>query len=293
MNSFSSSRVQTLDHDTTLVGRSSPDRQTVGSRQRSPIGTLASSSLRSTGSEARRHRSTRGSSAVQDEAQATSVERLYDHLMLEEKNFVGALDNFLELHSRQEKNKRHALFREWELDVFDKVQTQVNNAVDARSSREVSNRGAQLMQDYIDVSNTKPNGMYRDIIIPAEYDPLAAHEHTIRYDSHLRHDPCKLELRKQADSGKGKELRPSEYHRGAQPRGGAATRMSVALWDKLEATPYGRLGKVVPRADSEPWSLHNRVTYNEYNVAQGREVLSREFPRGKKCWTQPTASLPL
>lgn len=212
--------------------------------------------------------------------------------MHEEKVFVGALDKFLELHSRQEKNKRHALFREWELDVFERVQAQVKCAVDARSSREVSNRGARLMQDYIDVSNTKPNGMYRDIIIPAEYDPLAAHEQTIRYDPHIRHDPCKLELRKQADSVAAGQ-KPPEYHSRGMPRGGTAMRMSVSLWDKLEATPYGRLGKVVPVLGAVPWSLHNRVTYSEYDVARGRGVLSREFPRGKKCWEGPSVALPL
>ncbi len=216
----------------------------------------------------------------QDDAQNLSVERLYDHLMDEEHDFVGALDEFLSMHAEKERNKRQALYRAWTSDVFDHVQSQVDSAVSALSSQEVSDRGAKHMQDYIDVSNRKTYGVYRDIIIPAEYDPMSAHEHAIRYDNRCKHDPCKLELRKH---------RPLAAS-GAQPRGsyaapvreGSDTRLSVEFWDKLESTPYGRLGCQRPLGGT-PWSLHNRVTHNQFDIVRGDEILAREFPRGKRC----------
>ena len=67
----------------------------------------------------------------------------------------------------------------------------------ARSTRGVSNRNAKLMNKFIEVSNAKePYGVFRDIIIPAEYDPLMAHdEKRLTFRKHTEKDPCKLELR--------------------------------------------------------------------------------------------------
>ena len=44
------------------------------------------------------------------------------------------------------------------------------------------------MDDYIKVSNTKRYGVYRDIIIPEEYDPLTPHEAIIHYANPTKYD---------------------------------------------------------------------------------------------------------
>ena len=58
------------------------------------------------------------------------------------------------------------------------------------------------------------------------------------------------------------------------------------MWSKLESTPYGRLGKVVPRPDMPPYRLSNRVTQDEFNVPLGYEHVARELARGKKCFPE-------
>ena len=60
--------------------------------------------------------------------------------------------------------------------------------------------------------------------------------------------------------------------------------MGVSLWSDLASTPYGRVGKLIPRPDAEPYALHNRVTVDHWNAPTGTEVLQRELPLGKRCF---------
>jgi hypothetical protein len=212
--------------------------------------------------------------------QTLMFDRMYDAIVEEEAGFVGELEKFLKSHEQSKQNKSRALYDSWEGEVFDNVKSQIAKKVDARSARSVSNRGAALMQEYLHVSNSKSFGMFRDIIIESEYDPMKCHGHFIKYDPRLSRDPCKLEVRKYAES-KADEVPPQEFQRA--DRMGAVPRLDSAMWDKLEATPYGRLGKVIPRADAEPYGLHNRVTNDHFDIKHGREVLLKELPLGKRC----------
>lgn len=134
---------------------------------------------------------------MNDEAgQALAFDRMYDHLMREESGFVGELERFLDLHEQVNRNKTKALFTTWEADVFGAIQTQVMDAVNAIPAREGQRARAKLMQEYLDVGNKKARGVFRDIVIESEYDPLSSHKNGIKVDARLRHDPCKLELRK-------------------------------------------------------------------------------------------------
>ena len=108
------------------------------------------------------------------------------------------------------------------------------------------------------------------------------------FDARERHDPCKLELRKHSSpletGGTGKGTRP-EY---AKPSsGGPEPRMAVRLWDQLDATPYGRLGRLAPpAADAKPYELANRITVDQFNAPGGYDVLVRELPRGKRVFAE-------
>lgn len=210
-------------------------------------------------------------------------DRMYDAIVEEEAGFVGELEKFLKGVEQSKQNKCRALYDNWEGEVFEHCKEQIAKKVDGRSARSVSNRGAALMQEYLHVSNSKSFGMFRDIIIESEYDPMKCHSNFIKYDSRLKHDPCKLEARKRAES-KTDEVKLAEFQK--PDRKGAVPRLDSQMWDKLEATPYGRLGKVVPRPDAEPYGLHNRVTNDQFDIKQGREVLLKELPLGKRCLPQ-------
>lgn len=219
------------------------------------------------------------------EAEETTIDKLYDLMMGEETEFVSEIDKLLTLHEQQQKRKRQSIHHEFESEIHDRVQQQISLAVSRRSVLQVEARHRQLMDEFLDVSNRKAkaqSGVFRDIIIPAEYDPLHAHELSrISYNPRTSRDPCKLELRKhEAPSS----TRVPEY--GAPNASGTVPRLEPQVWSKLESTPYGRLGKVVPRPDMPPYRLSNRVTQDEFNVPLGYEHVARELARGKKCFPE-------
>jgi hypothetical protein len=72
--------------------------------------------------------------------------------------------------------------------VYDRVQRKIDAELSRRSSKEVTERLNAQMDDYIKVSNTKRYGVYRDIIIPEEYDPLTPHEAIIHYANPTKYD---------------------------------------------------------------------------------------------------------
>jgi len=207
-------------------------------------------------------------------------------MLEEEGKFVGELEKMLKVRERVAQRKTRQLYNDWESEVFEKGQQQVAAQVDARSMRSVSKRNTAMMQRFLDVSNAKePYGIFRDIIIPAEYDPLHVHELTrIKYNPHTHCDPCKLELRQHAPMGG--QQRTLEWNVGNEraARGGAVPRLAVGLWDKLESTPYGRLAKVVPDPNARPYRLTNNVLCEDHTVERGYHLVRAEISLGKRCF---------
>ena len=91
-------------------------------------------------------------------------------------------------HTRNEARRKQALHSEWHEKVYDRVQRKIDAELSRRSSKEVTERLNAQMDDYIKVSNTKRYGVYRDIIIPEEYDPLTPHEAIIHYANPTKYD---------------------------------------------------------------------------------------------------------
>ena len=130
-----------------------------------------------------------------------SVDRIYDQMMSEEASFIGDVNKMLLQREREQARKVRLIHNEWEAEVFERVQDEVSKKVNARSMSDVRKRNKGLMQDFLDTSNSKyPYGVFRDIIIPAEYDPLhGAEMKKMTFQTHLARDPCKLDLRKLVD----------------------------------------------------------------------------------------------
>ena len=84
------------------------------------------------------------------------------------------------------------------------IEAEINAHLDKRNINDISAKRYALMDEYVRVSNSKTFGLFRDIIIPEEYDPMTAHGDFIKYDARERFDPCKLELR-----GAAAELGPA------------------------------------------------------------------------------------
>ena len=218
-----------------------------------------------------------------EEAQSAVFDRMYHALMHEEATFVGELDRLLTSHELRRGDKAKALHTTWENEVYSPAQEEVQQAVAQRSIKQIESRNRALMQEYLDVSRKKDGGIFRDIIIESEYDPVSLREgNKIVYDARLRKDPAKLQvrMREEAERAQGSARRP-EYSK--SPTSGIPC-LDVRFWDHMDATPYGRTSRLQQGTESAVYALNNRVTCDQFNVAFGRDAMLREIPRGKRCF---------
>ena len=100
---------------------------------------------------------------------------------------------------------------------------------------------------------------------------MTAHSKTMKYSGISdKNDPLKLEIMK-AMTGKPK------------PKKVGRDTLAPTMWSQLDSTPYGRFDRLPPPAPPELLKMHmSRVNFEHFNVAKGKDVLDREFPRGKR-----------
>jgi len=175
-----------------------------------------------------RHR--RGREREKDK-EHTKFEAMYASVVAEEAGFIQDVEAFMHAQARQEVRKREALHKQWDEAIYQKVQAEINAHLDKRNINDISAKRYALMDEYVRVSNSKTFGLFRDIIIPEEYDPMTAHGDFIKYDARERFDPCKLELR-----GAAAELGPAAVS-GFAKAGDLSDRFPPTMWDKLEVGP--------------------------------------------------------
>ena len=183
---------------------------------------------------------TRSQNAAQELDEDQRLERMLKHIE-HEQEFVEQLDYNLEMRDRADFRRKAALYKEWDEKVFKAVQTQIDQQLAAIRTEDLTKRRQELMEEYIRISNTKRYGLYRDIIIESEYDPLSAHNNPITFNPKVERDPCKLELRMHAEP-LSEARPPPEFSKLGQPQ----PRMDVKYWDHMDATPYGRMGRLAP-----------------------------------------------
>ena len=112
------------------------------------------------------------------------------------------LDRKLDLRDKAKYRRQTELYKEWKEKVYETIQAQINQQLASLRTEDISARRRQLMEDYIRVSNQKRYGLYRDIIIESEYDPLIAHKTLLKYTMSDKSDPLKRELNNTTDKPK-------------------------------------------------------------------------------------------
>jgi len=122
------------------------------------------------------------------------LERMLRRTEQEQTGFVRDLGRFIETHEGAQLRQKAQLCRDWHERVYGAVQSRVDAQLARLSVRELTARRNELMESYIRTSNAKVHGLYRDIILPAEYDPMLANEMSIKYSSAGIRDPLKSEL---------------------------------------------------------------------------------------------------
>ncbi len=92
---------------------------------------------------------------------------------------MGETEYTLEYTRRIKDQKAKRLNSEWGTMVFDRMQARLQGQVDRRSPKSIIRRLDGQMNEYLHTTNTKI-GVFRDVIIESDYNPLKAHESSIR-----------------------------------------------------------------------------------------------------------------
>ena len=220
---------------------------------------------------------------TQQQEEDRRMERLLKHIE-GEQGFVEDLDRSLRLHDIAKYRQKVQLLKDWNEKVYGVIQRQIQEQLDAIRVEDISERRRKLLEDYIRVSNKKRYGLYRDIIIESEYDPMVAHKTLLKYRMSDAQDPLKIELNaiKEGDASKWSGEAGGVATSARQELGRST--LDATMWARLDATPYGRFDRVPAGASWSPRDgiKLSRVNMEHYDVERGVEVLDREFPRGKR-----------
>ncbi|KAJ8546920.1 hypothetical protein ON010_g11315 [Phytophthora cinnamomi] len=175
-------------------------------------------------------------------------------------------------------------------DVYHKLNDPILNKVQAMDGKLRSAERAEAYQKFLDITNKK-GGLFRDIIIESEYNPLSDAKflnHRAKVD-----DPAKrvIRRREEEDAIARDGANMSNESVGDRPvmneqYAGRADNLDVKLWSKgvYESTPYGYFHKMMNSTASSEGSktYASRVKLDHYNIEKGPEVLRQELPKGKR-----------
>jgi hypothetical protein len=155
----------------------------------------------------------------------------------ENSGFAAELFKTCDYKDATDRRRVKMMYKEWEEQVFDKIQRRVCTRIDARSSTDIEREKQAMYQEFLDATNRK-DGLFRDIIIESDYDPLNWREESLKYSAKVE-DPVKRELTRMANDREGI---------GGKGAGIPAARskeiLDVKMWDKLEATPHGKAAEM-------------------------------------------------
>jgi len=200
--------------------------------------------------------------------------------------YVPQVNGFLKARQEEANRKAAALHHAWETHVFREINDRVNAAVDER--RVPGERWRTAQGEYLRAVDRKEGGVFGEIIIAGEYDPLVCNTQVIKTKTKKIVDPLKTQLA-EAQEGLPDGFAPRRggvVDDGQPPvADGRKDALPPTLWAKLDATPYGRFEKL-SNMEAKPAEERSpaKIRFDHYGYARGRAELDAEFPKGKKSF---------
>lgn len=192
-------------------------------------------------------------------AQATQAEeefqRAWEQFHAEQSGPVAEIGEFLRLKDAEALRRANAHCKHWNEEVFEKIQEQVVYELRKREAKGTYNtRWRHAQDDYLQVVNKKEAGIFRDIIINDEYDPLAVASNNIKYRSRrlAAKDPLKAALLSQEREAKMVPGSKAALAASASRDKVKSDRdaLPVTMWSKMDATPFGHFNRVLTKEES-------------------------------------------
>ena len=216
--------------------------------------------------------------------QEQEFQRAWEQFNAEQSGPVAEVTELLRLKDIETLRRANAHCKHWNEEVFDKIHDQIVHELRKREAKGSYNTRWRHAQDaYLKVVASKEMGIFRDIIIPDEYDPLECASKNIKYHSKriALKDPLKTELTQhrleaQMVPGSGaNQMAAASKDAAAKGRGD----LPITMWSKLDATPYGHFNRMMsmPTSTIEPGpqtTTGMRVLGDHYNLPRQSVSLS-------------------
>lgn len=212
------------------------------------------------------------------------------------ETLVQEVDGAIKADVAWRQRKKERLFNEWTNKIFEPMQADIQQKLSSLSREDIEGKRRHMLQCFLDESNRKANGLFRDIIIESDYDPLAqAQGATLKFKApNVADDPTKNRATREMGDRLASGL--TAFSRGGpEPPKPSKNAVPVTMWNRMEATPYGRYSD---EPDSmtvkKPDFLKSAVVMSHFDVPTGsggaRLVREENSLRGKKM--VPPVQLP-
>ncbi|KAF4030483.1 hypothetical protein GN244_ATG17736 [Phytophthora infestans] len=203
------------------------------------------------------------------------------------KVLAKELHEKLELQQQSKTRQFSRMHEEWTNDVFHKLNDPIVAKVQSMDGKQRSAQKAEAYQKFLDITNKK-GGLFRDIIIESEYNPLSDAKfihHRAKVD-----DPTKRVIRRREEEDAiaqdGASMSSGDIRVVNGQHLGRSDNLDVKLWSKgeFESTPYGYFHKMMNSTASSEGSktYASHVKLDHYDIDKDPEVLRQELPKGKR-----------
>eukprot|EP00752_Nemacystus_decipiens_P010646 g9482.t1 len=223
---------------------------------------------------------------------AASKEREFVRLsgdVVEGQEFVKELDHVLGMADEAQQSKTLKQFQEWDKNVHGAIQGRIDRTLAGMDPEDINERRRGDLDKFLTTTNTKA-AVFRDIIIESEYDPLEPNRRAVKARVGRLRDPCSRVLDKRAEEN-GLLVDKGAGGMGAMLR----ESFDVELWEerKVHDTPHGFFAKMMGREAARNKMGHAKTTsrtykstirMDDYNIDRGMDIVTKEFPKGKKTY---------
>ena len=202
-----------------------------------------------------------------------------------EEGIMKDVDETLRVSETARAKKKAALYESWKREVYDKISSQIDDAVNRLDPHDVKRRLQTQYEAFLNASNHKA-GIFRDIVIETDYDPFAHSSSLVKVDLAGIKDPVKRDLQRHQEEQRwlSKERGPAPGRRWDEEKSiksieeqQLATQRSIRL-EGIESKEYQK------RSDSR------RLVFKHYGEAMqndGGAAARLEVPKGKACRGPP------
>mmetsp|Transcript_29932 Transcript_29932/g.41433 ORF Transcript_29932/g.41433 Transcript_29932/m.41433 type:complete len:368 (+) Transcript_29932:293-1396(+) len=199
--------------------------------------------------------------------------------MMDPSGILNEVDTLLATNDNANLRKKEALYKEWKENVYDRIHGAIQEQVDAISTEEIEKRHRDHFEAYLNTITKKGKqhyrgGVFRDVIIESDYDPLVPRSNAIKISTTGMVDPLKRDLRRQDNEKQSMGLEVVSH--GPCP---GKTMFPVTMYHQAEATPAGHFS--MPDGTLKEPLEQYKATSAKKNLSRCNET---EEPKESYCF---------